>query len=123
MTPTPVSVMNYRSNGICALLTVSCLSGRVGSQSSPSGNMHGMPLGLLLHPDQCCPSLLPGFDWLFNGKKHAVSSTVPMDPSQLVLIGLRDVDQPEKDMIRHMGILALTMADVDRIGIGRLVMS
>eukprot|EP00301_Raphidiophrys_heterophryoidea_P013216 c20582_g1_i1.p1 GENE.c20582_g1_i1~~c20582_g1_i1.p1 ORF type:complete len:371 (-),score=71.29 c20582_g1_i1:404-1516(-) len=77
--------------------------------SSPSGNMHGMPLSFLI-PSLSSAQILPGFEWM--------SGCNFLDPAQLVYIGLRDVDPGEIEMIRSMGILAFTMHDIDRLGIG-----
>ena len=64
--------------------------------SSPSGNVHGMPVHFAL-------------------EQHAV------DPARMVFIGLRDVDEGEKRTIRELGVRAFTMADVDRLGMSRVV--
>ncbi|EDQ89232.1 uncharacterized protein MONBRDRAFT_37086, partial [Monosiga brevicollis MX1] len=79
---------------------------------SGSGNMHGMPLAFLSR--LVAPEEVPGFDWL---------KRVPaLDPStQLVYIGLRDVDKPERDIIRQHNIKAFTMSHVDKFGIGKVM--
>ncbi|HTD33931.1 MAG TPA: arginase [Candidatus Elarobacter sp.] len=64
--------------------------------TSPSGNVHGMPVHFAL-------------------QEHAV------DPSRMVFIGLRDVDEGEKRVIRELGVKAFTMADVDRRGMANVV--
>ena len=60
-------------------------------QSSPSGNVHGMPLWFALK----------------NGTA---------DAARTVQIGLRDVDAVETENLRKSGITAYSMADVDRLG-------
>jgi arginase len=60
-------------------------------ESSPSGNVHGMPL------------------WFALQKGYA-------DPKRTVQIGLRDVDPAEKENLRASGVVAFTMSDVDRLG-------
>jgi arginase len=60
-------------------------------QTSPSGNVHGMPV-------------------------HYAAEAGDLDPRRGVLIGLRDVDLGEKKTIRALGIAAFTMSDVDRLG-------
>lgn len=77
---------------------------------SPSGNMHGMPISFVMNGLVDC-SKIPGLEWLANAPK--------MNPDQLVYIGLRDVDKPERRIIRQLGIKAFTMQEVDRYGIGR----
>ncbi|HKW78219.1 MAG TPA: arginase [Candidatus Limnocylindria bacterium] len=70
-------------------------------QTSPSGNVHGMPfavaLGLASEP---FPPSLRG----------------TTDGRQGVLMAIRDIDAGEKDNIKRSGVTALTMADIDRIG-------
>lgn len=79
-------------------------------QISPSGNIHGMPLGFLL--GLADHETLPGFkDW-FSGC---------LDPSSIVYIGLRDVDFVEKKVLRQLGIKAFSMHHVDKYGIGKIM--
>lgn len=82
---------------------------------SESGNMHGMPIGMLVNYERNAPEneRVPGFDWLDNVPK--------MRPDQLVYIGLRDVDEAEREVIRSMGIAAYTMHEIDRYGIGKVM--
>jgi len=80
---------------------------------SDSGNMHGMPVGMLMEGVAPDHSKLPGLEWLANGPR--------LQPSQIVYIGLRDVDAPERAAIRNLGITAFTMYDVDRYGIGNVM--
>jgi len=75
---------------------------------SESGNMHGMPLSLVMGLEK--PHELPGWSWL--------SSVPHLSPRQLVYIGLRDVDEAEVVILRQLGILAFTMYHVDKYGIG-----
>ena len=77
-------------------------------ETSPSGNVHGMPLAVALGltHDGAFPAALTG----------------SADPSATVLVALRDVDPGERETIRRSGVLALTMADIDRSGIA-LVMA
>jgi arginase len=84
-------------------------------ETSGSGNMHGMPLGLLMdHPDGGYDfSTLPGFDFLVDGPR--------IKPEQLVYVGLRDVDPMERVWIRKLGIKTFTMTDVDFLGIGQVM--
>ena len=64
--------------------------------TSPSGNVHGMPLWYALK-EGCA------------------------DPKRTVQIGLRDVDQSEKENLRASGVTAFTMSDVDRMGMTRVM--
>ena len=44
-----------------------------------------------------------------------------LDPSRLVYIGLRDLDNGEKHILRENGIRAFSMHEVDKYGIGKVV--
>eukprot|EP00980_Cylindrotheca_fusiformis_P004060 scaffold880_cov132-Cylindrotheca_fusiformis.AAC.56 len=83
---------------------------------SGSGNMHGMPLGLMLdHPPETAVdfSALPGFDFLIDGPR--------ISPDQIVYVGLRDIDPTERVWIKNYGIKAFTMYDIDHYGIGQVM--
>jgi arginase len=82
---------------------------------SESGNMHGMPLGLLMEGG-LQSEVLPGFEWL-----HGTTNYPRLPTTSLVYVGLRDVDQAERTLIRDLGIVAYTMTDIDRYGIGTVM--
>lgn len=72
-------------------------------QSTTSGNVHGMPLAALLGSE---PAELA-----------SVGGTVPaIRPEHTVLLGIRNLDEREKDRIRASGAHVLTMKDIDREG-------
>ncbi|PWQ98122.1 arginase [Leucothrix arctica] len=72
-------------------------------QSSPSGNIHGMPLAHLLgNGDRDL------VDILAQGSK--------VKPENVVLIGVRDIDKNEQLIIRDAGIHVFTMRDIDERG-------
>jgi arginase len=75
-------------------------------ETSPSGNIHGMPLSFLTGLMQRYQ--LPSFDWL----KHFLTN------QQLVLVGLRSIDPDEKSLLRSWGAHVFTMTEIDRYGIG-----
>lgn len=78
---------------------------------SPSGNMHGMPVALLMKLVD--GASMPGGSWLAD---------VPaLDPSRIVYVGLRDVDVFERKMIAKHGIKSFSMREVDKYGIGRVM--
>lgn len=83
---------------------------------SPSGNMHGMPLGKFLGLPGFETGRVPGFEWMDE-------DGVPgLDPSRLVYVGLRDVDDGEVRALRSLaGVTCFTMSHVDRHGIGPLM--
>jgi len=72
--------------------------------SSPSGNVHGMPLAELLGLADL------GLSGLWGGGPL-------LSPRQLVYVGLRELDPFEREQIRTLGIRAYTMNDIDRLGI------
>ncbi len=74
---------------------------------SPSGNVHGMPLAAVLGL---------GGDLFDDGWSFPV-----VDPRRVAMVGLRSLDQPERERIRSLGIKAYTMSDIDRIGIERAI--
>lgn len=82
-------------------------------ETSTSGSIHGMPCAFLTgiaNPD-------PIFSWLKDLTREGSS----IEARRLVYIGLRDVDVPEKKILRDNNIKAFSMHDVDRWGIGRCV--
>jgi len=72
--------------------------------NSPSGNVHGMPLAHLL--GQGDPRLLT-----------ACRSDAGLRPADVVLLGVRSLDQGERALAQELGLLVLTIADIDRRGI------
>jgi len=72
--------------------------------SSPSGNIHGMPLASLL-----------GFG---AGELVNLGRSGPkLKPADVVLFGVRDLDDEEKKLLRESGITTYTMRDIDERGI------
>ncbi len=93
-----------RRNQKVGLLWIDAHSDINTPETSPSGNVHGMPLaallGLGLEP------LSSIFDW-----------QPKIDPQNVVLIGVRDVDATEKENIRRAGVTEVyTMRDIDERG-------
>jgi arginase len=73
-------------------------------ETSPSGNVHGMPLAALLGLE---PQML-GSIYDFSPK---------VDPANVVLVGVRDIDPAERDNIKRAGITEVyTMRDIDERG-------
>jgi len=73
-------------------------------ETSPSGNIHGMPLAALL--GKGAPELT-----------GIAGITPKVAPEAVVLIGVRSLDPGERELIRSMGLRAYTMQDIDRRGI------
>lgn len=71
--------------------------------TTPSGNVHGMPVAHIMGFGT--PALLE------------VSSARPMvDPTKIVLIGLRDLDAGEKKTLKDRKVNVFTMRDMDELG-------
>ncbi|MBK5292458.1 MAG: arginase [Acidobacteriia bacterium] len=78
-------------------------------ETSPSGNIHGMPLA-------CSLGMGPHELTHINGYAPKV------DPRNVALVGLRNVDQLERPHVRNSGVRFFTMRDIDERGL-RAVMS
>lgn len=78
------------------------------SGSSPSGNIHGMPLAI---------SCGIGDERLVNTYKPGIK----VKPENIVLIGVRDLDEGEKEYIKEENILTFTMRDVREKGISEVM--
>jgi arginase len=76
--------------------------------TSPSGNIHGMPVAALLGYGPPQLTRIGG-----DGPK--------VDPKNVSLVGIRSLDEGEKKLIRKTGIQVQTMADIDRHGIHRIM--
>jgi arginase len=76
--------------------------------TSGSGNVHGMPLAALLGPEPAELSRIGGF-------------SPKVSPAHTVLIGIRNLDDREKVVIRDSGVHVFTMKDIDRSGIAAVV--
>ncbi len=78
-------------------------------ETSPSGNVHGMPVAALLGMGPAPLSDLLGW-------------SPKLRPEHTVLVGIRDIDETEKENIRRVGISNIyTMRDIDELGL-RVVM-
>jgi arginase len=75
-------------------------------EQSGSGNIHGMPVAFLSGIAKAPKENPDVFGWL--KEEHLINV------KKLVYIGLRDVDLPEKKILREHGIRAYSMHDVDR---------
>jgi arginase len=72
-------------------------------ETSPSGNIHGMPLAALVGDG--APELV---NVGFSGPK--------LPPENIVLIGIRDLDPGERKRLLRSGIVVYTMRHVDEMG-------
>lgn len=77
-------------------------------KSSPSGNIHGMPLSTLLGE---------GFEALAKIQHDGAK----LDPECVALIGIRSVDDKEKEICRKSGILYYSMMDIEKLGMRKVM--
>jgi arginase len=77
-------------------------------ETSPSGNVHGMPLATLTGRGH--PSLVE-----IGGPGPSVRA------EDVVLIGLRSVDLEERNLLREAGVRTYTMKEIDAYGAARVV--
>ncbi|MDR5671962.1 Arginase family enzyme [Halalkaliarchaeum sp. AArc-CO] len=75
--------------------------------TSPSGNVHGMPLAAALGIDEFADT-----EW---------ANAPRLSPENIALVGLRSVDPAEQELLRERGFAAYTMSDIDEHGITEVV--
>jgi arginase len=77
-------------------------------ETSPSGNVHGMPLAaaLGLAPDAFASAAWP---------------LPALDPDHVALVGIRSLDIAERELVNDLGIAVYTMTDLDRRGVEPVV--
>ena len=73
-------------------------------ETSPSGNVHGMPLAAII--GRGAPELAE----LLGYKPKA-------DPRNVALVGIRDLDATERRLVKESGVHAFTMRDIDERGL------
>ena len=77
-------------------------------ETSPSGNIHGMPLAV---------SLGVGHDTLVNLGGYAPK----IKPENVVIIGARSLDEGEREYIKETGMKVYTMHEIDRLGMTKVI--
>lgn len=77
-------------------------------QTSPSGNVHGMPVAAMTGER--------GLDWLYDGIERVL---VPA--GQIHQIGIRSVDDVERRLVQDRGVNVMDMRAIDEHGISRLL--
>lgn len=78
-------------------------------ETSPSGNVHGMPLA-------CCIGVGP------EPLTSLCGFAPKVDPANVAIVGLRDVDRTEAVTVRQAGVRPFTMREIDERGL-RAVMN
>src|SRR4051812_7821956 len=75
---------------------------------SPSGNVHGMPMASILGYGPKPLTDIYGF-------------APKLKPENVVMIGIREVDLQEREMVRKSGVRVFTMKEIDKRGIGAVL--
>ncbi len=78
------------------------------AETSPSGNIHGMPLAVSIGLGHHLLTDIGGY-----GPK--------VKPENVVIIGARALDDGEKDLIKEIGIKVYTMHEIDRMGMAKVM--
>lgn len=76
--------------------------------TSPSGNVHGMPLAALLGREPVELARIAGAE-------------PSVEAEHTVLVGIRNLDDREKEIVKAAGVHAFTMKDIDRLGIAEVM--
>lgn len=77
-------------------------------ETTPSGNLHGMPLAALLGLD------VPAF-------RAVTAPGGRLDPSTVCLVGQRDVDPGERVHLERLGVRMFERSEIDRRGISAVM--
>lgn len=77
-------------------------------ESSPSGNIHGMPLAV-------CAGLGP------RSLRNVGGAFRKVNPQNVAIIGLRNVDKVERENLIKYGIKIFTMEEIDKYGVHRVM--
>jgi len=78
-------------------------------ETSPSGNVHGMPLAILTGL---------GYSELVN-----IGGGTAVRAGDIAIVGLRSVDREERELLGEAGVNVYTMKDVDAYGVASVVRS
>lgn len=78
------------------------------AETSPSGNIHGMPVAVALGLGHERLTAIGGTDKKLNTKN-------------IVFIGCRDLDQGERKMLKELGITVFTMHEIDKLGMPEVI--
>ena len=87
--------------------------------TTPSGNVHGMPLAASLGLDnfeQQRNEISSEEALLWNRLKYAGDIMPKIEPHQLVFVGVRDTEEEEETLISRLGIRNYTIAEVQQQG-------
>jgi arginase len=75
---------------------------------SPSGNVHGMPMASIM-----------GYGPI--ELTHILGFSPKIQPESAVMIGIREVDPKERELVKQSGVRVFTMKEIDQRGIGNVM--
>lgn len=78
------------------------------ADTSPSGNIHGMPLAASMGLGHPTLTQIAGY-------------SPKVKPENIIIIGARSLDDGEKELIREKGIKVYTMHEIDRLGMTQVM--
>jgi arginase len=81
-------------------------------ETSPSGNVHGMPLACIIGQGPAELTSLAG---------HTPPYKPMIDPANVAIVGLRSVDDVERFNVRGAGVHPFTMRDIDERGMRAVI--
>jgi arginase len=101
---------NTRPENLCVLWVDAHIDLNTNT-TSPSGNMHGMPVSLLVKELRPKWPTIPELEWC----------RAEMNLSQFCWIGLRSIDYGERVMMEEFGINYFDMRDIEKMGIEKVI--
>ncbi|MDE3840644.1 arginase [Bacillus methanolicus] len=78
------------------------------AETSPSGNIHGMPLAVSIGLGHPMLTEIGGY-------------SPKVKPENIVIIGARSLDEGERALIKEKGIKVFTMHEIDRLGMSKVM--
>jgi len=97
-----------RQNGKIGLIWFDAHADFNTPQISPSGNVHGMPMAAIMGHGPIELTRIFGF-------------SPKIQPEHAVMIGIREVDPQERELVKSSGVRVFTMKEIDRRGIGSVM--
>jgi arginase len=98
----------HRAHGPGGVIWIDAHGDLNSPETSPSGNVHGMVLAAALG---LAGDAFQGEDWQLPA----------LVPGRVALVGVRSLDDGERELLKQLDALVFTMSDVDRLGVERAV--
>ena len=103
-----VAEFHRRQNQKAGLIWIDAHADLNTPETSPSGNVHGMPLAAIM-------GLAP------TELANIMGFSPKVQPENCVVVGVRDIDDAEKENIRKTGVEVYTMRDIDERGMRTII--